>query len=89
MGYYFFMNGAVVSWSSKKQKIVSISITGTKYIALRHVVQKLVVDLIWYEDNKINIALTKNAESQYCTKHIDVQHHYIRELVNEKEFTIE
>lgn len=48
-----------------------------------------VVDLILHEDNKISIALIKNAESQYRTKHINVQHHYIKELVNEKKLTIE
>ena len=41
-----------------------------------------------YGDNEMSIALTKNAESQHRTKHIDVQHHYIRELVNEGELTV-
>lgn len=36
IGYYFFLNGAVVLWYSKKQKTVSISKTETKYIALGH-----------------------------------------------------
>lgn len=39
-------------------------------------------------DYEMSIALTKNAESQHRTKHIDVQHHYVRELVNEGELTI-
>ena len=39
-------------------------------------------------DNEMSIALTKNAESQHRTKHIDVQYHYVRELVNEGELTI-
>ena len=39
-------------------------------------------------DNEMSIALTKNAESQHRTKHINVQHHYIRELINEGELTI-
>ena len=47
-----------------------------------------VKDVMLYGDNKISIALTKNAESQHLTKHIDVLHHYIRELVNEKKLTI-
>ena len=46
-------------------------------------------DVILYGNNKMSIALTKNAESQHWTKHINVQHHYIRELVNERELTIE
>lgn len=39
-------------------------------------------------DNEISIALTKNAESQRRTKHIDVQHYYIRELIDEGELIV-
>ena len=34
------------------------------------------------------IILTKNIESQYQTKDIDIQHYYIKKLVNKKVFTI-
>ena len=102
MSYCFFLNGAIVLWSSKKQKTVSTSTTKAEYIALRHAVRKVVWirrfinkieievigDLTLFGDNEMSIALTKNAESQYQTKHINVQHHYIRELVNEEELTI-
>lgn len=40
-------------------------------------------------DNETSIILTKNAESQARTKHIDVQHHYVRELVADNELSIE
>ncbi len=39
-------------------------------------------------DNEMSITLTKNTESQHRTKHVDVQHHYIRELIDEKELTV-
>lgn len=39
-------------------------------------------------DNEMSITLTKNAEGQHQTKHIDVQHHYIRELIDKKELTL-
>lgn len=48
-----------------------------------------VEDVTLYSDNEMSIALMKNAESQHWTKYIDVQHHYIRELVNKRELTIE
>ncbi len=102
MGYYFFLNRAVISWNSKKQRTVSTSTTKSEYITLGHVATeavwikqfsnkfeiKIVEHLTLNGDNKMSIALTKNAESQHRTKHIDVQHYYIRELVNEREFTV-
>ena len=103
MSYCFFLNGAIVSWSSKKQRTVSISTTEAEYIALGHAARevirirkfinkieiKVTGELTLFGDNKMSIALTKNVESQHQTKYIDVQHHYIRELVNKRELTIE
>lgn len=50
--------------------------------------EKTVESFTLYCDNKINIALTKNAESQYCSKYINIQYYQIRKLVNKKEPTI-
>lgn len=36
----------------------------------------------------MSIALTRNTESQHRTKQIDVQHYYVRKLVNKREFTV-
>ena len=36
----------------------------------------------------MSITLIKNVKSQHQTKHIDVQYHYIKELINKKEFNI-
>ena len=102
MGYCFFLNRAVILWSSKKQKTVSTSTTKAEYIALGHATREVVrirrfinkmkievvEDLTLFGDNKISITLTKNAKSQHQIKHIDIQHYYIRELVNKREFTI-
>ncbi len=102
IGYCFFLNGAVVSWRSKKQQTVSTSTTEAEYIALGHgareaewikrFVNELEMEVtetvILHGDNEMSIALTKNAESQRRTKHIDVQHHYIRELIEEGELTV-
>ena len=102
MGYCFFLNGAVVLWSRKNQRIVSTSTTETKYIALGHTareamwIKRFVNELelevtktiTLHGDNKMSIALTKNSENQHRTKHINIQHHYIRELVNERKLTV-
>lgn len=79
-----------------------MSTTKAEYIALGHVTReavwikrfinkikfKAVKGIILYGDNEMSIALMKNIESQYCIKHIDVQHHYIRELTSEEKLTV-
>lgn len=86
MSYCFFINKAVISWNSKKQRTVSTSMTEVEYIVLRYIAKaairikkfinnielEAVVDLILYENNEMSTALIKNTESQYCTKHINV-----------------
>lgn len=78
IGYCFFLNRAVVLWSSKKQQTISTSTTGAKYIALRYEAKEAVWIKIFvnelklevteiitlHSNNKISIALTQNAESQ-------------------------
>lgn len=75
-----------------------MSTTKAEYIVLGHAAREAVwiccfinkmsleiaPKIIIHEDNKMSIALTKNAKSQHYTKHIDVQHYYIRELIEEK-----
>lgn len=36
MSYYYYFNGAAVSWYSKKQRTVSTLTTEAKYITFRH-----------------------------------------------------
>lgn len=42
IGHYFFLNDAVVSWSSKKQKTLSTSITKAEYVALDYGAKKVI-----------------------------------------------
>ena len=86
MRYYFFFNRVVVSWSSKKQRTVSISTTKAKYITLGHIVRDIIwiqrlvnemdldmiENLMLYDNNEMNINLTRNIESQHYIKHINV-----------------
>ncbi len=86
ISYCFFLNGAVVLWSSKKQRTIFTLTTKAEYIAFGHIAKeaiwikqfinkfkiKTVEHLILNGDNEMSIALTKNVESQHRIKHIDV-----------------
>lgn len=101
IGYCFFLNKVVVFLNSKKQKTIFISTIKVKYITLNHSTReliwiwqfinkmelKIVKDITLYINNKISIALIKNAESQHCIKFINIQYNYIYELVHEEELT--
>ena len=39
-------------------------------------------------DNEMSLTLTKDPESQNCTKHIDVMHHYMQDLLKKGELGI-
>ena len=84
--YCFFFTGAIVFWSNKKQRTISKSPIENKYIALGHVFKEAVwirkfinkmnvkiVEIVTIQgNNEMSIVLTKNSESQYWTKYIDV-----------------
>jgi hypothetical protein len=91
-GYVFFLAGAPVSWSSRRQKTVARSSVEAEYYAM----DAGVVELIWLKrlltaidtvpaspvlrvDNEGAIALAKHETKHERTKHIDVKHHAIRQ----------
>jgi bifunctional DNase/RNase len=45
--------------------------------------------LTWYCDNLSAINISKNPIQHIRTKHIDIRHHFIRDLVKEKVVTLE
>ena len=98
MGYCFFLVRGVISWCSKKQHTVSTSTTEAEYITIRHAARQAVwlycflIELPMNQppafvrilgDNQASLNLVKNAEYHEQTKHIDVQHHYVRKLVQD------
>lgn len=100
-GYIFFLAGGPITWSSKRQKLVTLSTTESEYVAASAAaketiwLKKLLRDLeypckemILYVDNQSTIKLTHNPEYHKRTKHIDIQYHYIREKVTNKDIKI-
>ena len=101
-GYVFKVTNATVSWCSKRQASVAKSTTEAGYISLSLAAQeaiwlrRLLFDVgcdvdsptVIYEDNHGAIELSKNPKFHNRTKHIDINHHFIRERVLSKEILV-
>lgn len=95
-GYVFMLGSAAVSWSSKKQPIVTLSTTEAEFVAaascacqglwLRNILEELQVkqpsSTQIYCDNNSEIKLSKNPALHGGCKHIDVRYHFLRDLTN-------
>lgn len=101
-GYAFCMANGIVTWSSQRQKLVSMSTTESEYIAASTATKEavwlraLLSELGYlrdkptklYVDNQSAIRLIHNPEFHKRTKHIDVKFHYIREKVEDGEINV-
>lgn len=95
-GYVFMLSGAVVTWSSRKQPIVTLSTTEAEFIAavgsscqaiwMQRVLKKIGYmgseSTVIFCDNSSTIKLARNLVMHGRSKHIDVRYHFLRELVN-------
>jgi hypothetical protein len=93
-GYVFTIDGTAVSWSSKKQPIVTLSTTKAEYVAATHaakealwirmfiseIARPLTRPVTLYCDNQSAIAVSKNDRYHSRTKHIDICYHFIRDI---------
>jgi hypothetical protein len=94
-GYCTFVGGNLVTWRSKKQKVVSLSSAESEYRAMR----KLTTELMWLKallkdlgiesqapitmhcDNQAAIHIATNSVFHERTKHIEVDCHKVREQI--------
>ncbi|KAG7536916.1 GAG-pre-integrase domain [Arabidopsis suecica] len=94
-GYCTFIGGNLVTWRSKKQKVVSLSSAEAEYRAMR----KLTTELMWLKallkdfgidtpqpitmhcDNQAAIHIATNSVFHERTKHIEVDCHKVREQI--------
>ena len=97
-GYVFLLAGGAISWSSKRQHTVAVSSTEAEYMAATHAskealwLKRFVSDLGWEQstvrifcDNQSALKMMKNPTYHARTKHISVQYHFIRELIEDKQ----
>eukprot|EP00253_Pinus_taeda_P010775 PITA_10775 len=96
-GYVFNLFGGAVSWMSKKQSVVALSTTEAEYMASIHASKEavwlqrlcssmgLVQGAIRIDcDSQSAIFLAKNPAYHSKTKHIDVQYHFVRDMIEDK-----
>ena len=96
-GMTLLLANSACIWTSKKQRTVSTSTTEAEYVSQCQASKQLVWAGRWLQqlgirergaielrcDNQGAIALVRNPENHSRTKHIDVQYHYIREVVED------
>ena len=96
-GFVFLLGCGVVSWSSKKQLVVTLSIIEAKYIATafcacQSIWTKRIMETLGFKNqNKIlvlcdsnsAIQLSKNSIFHGRSKHIDIRFHFLRDLVKD------
>ena len=101
-GGCFFLGNNLISWFNMKHDNVSLSTAEAEYIAVGSCCSQLVwmkqmlkeynVEedvLALYCDNLSAINISKNPIQHRRTKHIDIRHHFIKVLVEEKVVTLE
>jgi hypothetical protein len=98
-GYCTFVNNNLISWQSKKQTTVALSSCEAEYMAIndiakevmwmRMLMKELKIEVetptIIYVDNQSAIKISENDSAHDRTKHIDIRHYYIRDLVDSGE----
>ena len=97
-GYFTFVEGNLVTWRSKKQKVVARSSAEAEFRGMAHGI----CELLWirnilkdmgidYEkpmnlhcDNKAAIEIAQNPVQHDRTKHVEIDHHFIKEKLDQK-----
>ncbi|CAM8994640.1 unnamed protein product [Rhodiola kirilowii] len=100
-GFFFTWAGNCISWKSQLQPIVALSSTEAEYIAateaskeaiwLKGILQEIDRNTympIIYMDFQSALCLCKDPVYHERSKHIDVRYHFIRDMIESKEFEI-
>jgi hypothetical protein len=101
-GYVFNLFGGAISWMSKRQVVVTLSTSKVEYMAATHASKEVVwlqrlcscIGLVQKAarlacDSKSAIFLATNPTYHLKAKHIDVQYHFVRDMVEEKKVLLE
>ena len=101
-GTCHFLGHSLVSWHSKKQNSVALSIVEVEYIATN----LCCAQILWMKqtlsdfdlsfehvpikcDNTSVISISKNLMQHSRTKHIEIRHHFLRDHAQKGDITLE
>lgn len=102
-GYIFMLARVAISYLSKLQFILALSIRKAEYVAMCETEKEAVwlgyplaelgfrkrpTPITLYANNQGSIALSKNPKFHRRTKHIDVRFYWIREVISMKKLKI-
>ena len=101
-GYTFYLGSGVITWSLKRQHVIMLSSTESEYIAQMHTakealwIQSFIIEIQGQQsgpielhcDNQGVIVLAKDNKLHSCTKHIDLQYHFIQEAVEDNKLVV-
>ncbi|RVW73321.1 Retrovirus-related Pol polyprotein from transposon TNT 1-94 [Vitis vinifera] len=98
----FYIGNCLVAWMSKKQNSILLSTAEVKYIAagsccsqllwIKQMLRDYGIDqgtMVVFCDNTSAINISKNPVLHSRTKHIDIRHHFIHDLVENKVVSLE
>ena len=94
--YVFSLFGGAINWMRKRQDVVALSTTEAEYMETTHASKEVVwlqrlcsgIGLVQKDvridcDSQSVIFLVKNLSYHSKTKHIDIQYHFVRDMVEE------
>lgn len=95
-GYVYMLGKSVVSWESRKQRTVALSSAEAEYMAISDACKEALFlrtflseclgktySIELYNDSQSAQKLARNLICHSRTKHIDIRHHFIRQLIND------
>ncbi|GAA0158150.1 transmembrane signal receptor [Lithospermum erythrorhizon] len=101
-GYLFTFVGRAISWQSRLQRCVALSTTEVEYIAITECCKELLwIKRLFEEigikqerfailcDSQSAIHLSKNPSFHSRSKHIQVRYHWVRDVIEEKQVSID
>jgi hypothetical protein len=101
-GYTFLINGAAVSWASRKQEIITLYTAKAEYVAATHTAKESIwlrwfteslfgpipTPTTFYCDNQAAIHLAMDNNYHAHTKHINIRFHFIRQTITDGHINI-